>query len=66
MITIKKTGIRPHTYKLYVSRSGSRFCLFVVKDGSLTEVVTAKCSELLHDYLQSEWPVGTKVNWFIL
>jgi len=54
------------TYKLYVTRSGKQFALFVVKDDKLTEVITSNRSELIHDYLQAEWPVGTVARWVVL
>ena len=43
-----------------------RLMLRVLNRGRITETVTAANAQLLLDYVESEWPAGTKVQWAVV
>lgn len=65
MATIVKTE-QSH-YQLLAQRipASPRFILTVLENGRVQEIITATSAQLLLDYVQSEWPSGTRVQWVI-
>jgi hypothetical protein len=51
---------------IIVKRTGSRFYLYVLRGREVSERVTANSASLIWDYLQSNWPIGTRAQWIIL
>lgn len=68
MVTSGGPGCKQNL-KLIVRRlpeSKTRFNLIVIKGGTVLETVTADSAQLIKDYIDSEWPVGTQVQWLVI
>lgn len=51
---------------IFVTRSCGRFIVHVMRGQRTLERVTAQSAQLIIDYLNAAWPVGTRVQWIIL
>lgn len=68
MVTSGGTGCKENL-KLIVRRlpeSKTRFNLIVIKGDRIIETITADSAQLIKDYIDSEWPVGTRVQWLVI
>lgn len=58
------SNLVPH--RLLVTRDPSgKFILRIIRNRRVIETVTAANAQLICDYLNAEWPVGTRVQWII-
>jgi hypothetical protein len=65
MLALLQIGLEPdHT--LVVRREFGMFTLFETRDGKVEAAVCAPNAQTIIDYLEANWPVGTRVQWIVV
>jgi len=53
-------------WTLIVTRNTGVFTLCEIRNGEIKAVVKTPSAQMMQDYLNANWPVGTKVQWIVI